>query len=165
MPLCRKAQPAGGREIERPGIPGNFPHNESQVAAPQPFFQGKESIFRAICGDMDQPVLQGRRQARHIRPPRQADRRFILHPQPRTFIRRIGSRIGRRSAQVIKRKSKRQSRPARFAARGKKFCMPGRNGKTRPPASRMRRCGKAPLEIPPLEIPPLETGRKRDRRV
>lgn len=80
MPFRRQAETAGGGETQRLGVADNFAEHTSEIAAPHPFFQREQHIFRLFGDHMDDPVPQVGGQSRAIGPSGQFDRSAVLHP-------------------------------------------------------------------------------------
>ena len=93
MPFRCHGQTARGGEIERAGITGDLPNDESQARAAQPLFKREQRILRFFRSNMNQPVTQPHRKTRHIGPSAKAHRRPVLHPQPASFIPLRGARF------------------------------------------------------------------------
>lgn len=107
-----KTEPARRCKIEGTRISGDFAQYESQVPAPQTFFQREQGIGRALDLDMDQAMAKIRRQAMQVRTPTPLDRIAILHPQHHAAIIGFAQGIGGNRGKGIAGKSQRQRRAA-----------------------------------------------------
>lgn len=121
MPFDRQAEAAGGGEVQRLGITGDLPDDESEVATAQPFLDREERILGGAGNDMDHAVAQAGGQAGSIRPPAQAQRLVILHPQPAPCLRRSAIQ----AAQPILRESQGERGSAPLVRSGEDLCMNG----------------------------------------
>lgn len=118
-----KTEPARGSEIEGTRISGDFAQYESQVPAPQTFFQREQGIGRALHLDMDQAMAKIRRQAMQVRTSTPLDRIAILHPQHHAAIIALAQGIGGDCGKGIAGKSQRQRRAASLVTARKHFAM------------------------------------------